>query len=43
MTRFAFALAVLITLAGCRQEARLTAPNDGENAMPATVENTSRP
>jgi len=43
MARFAIVFAALITLAGCRQEPRLSAPNDGENALMGNVENTTRP
>lgn len=43
MARFAIVVAALITLAGCHQEPRISAPNDGENAVIGNVENTTQP
>ncbi|WP_290438434.1 hypothetical protein [Sphingobium phenoxybenzoativorans] len=43
MAKFAFAVAALIALAGCRQEPRLTGPNDGENATIGAVDNSAQP
>lgn len=43
MAKFAFAVAALIALAGCRQEPRLTAPNDGENATIGAMGNNVQP
>ncbi|HEX7784333.1 MAG TPA: hypothetical protein VF509_16155 [Sphingobium sp.] len=43
MGRFAIVFAALVALAGCHQQPRLSAPNDGENAVMDHVENTTQP